>query len=389
MITNPLFYFILSALLLLLASGLVRYSAFHREQLSEAHTRYLALDGLRGFLALGVFFHHAVIFYFFYATGKWQIPPSTFYTLLGQIAVSLFFMITGFLFWSKAIAGKGRVSLTKLLKSRLRRLVPMYVVSVIIVFAVAYIVSGLILRSPFPALASQMATWMTFGFMDFPNVNGVGNSWIINSVYWTLKYEWLFYLVLPLLAWAYRDAAFFVLVLLTTVLLFKFSLHIVLLSFVFGAVTAWLLDKNIRWLSHWAQSRSAALLVAVILALIFWRMNTAYTVRAGVMLFVLFFIVAAGNSLFGLLVSKPARLLGATSYSLYLLHSPILFLLLYWVNQSLPIAQMDALIYWGVVSVASGVLVLAAATTFRWVEYPFMPQRSATILPLSSSAMVV
>lgn len=198
-----------------------------------------------GGLALAVFFHHAVMFYFFYATGKWKIPPSTFYTLLVQIAVSLFFMITGLLFWSKAIVGKGRVNLVKLAYSRVKRHVPMYVVSVLIVFAVAFTVSGLIVNVSFTEQASALATWMTFGFMDFPDVNGLGQSWIINSVYWTLKYEWLFYLALPLLVWAYRDTAFFVLILVATVLLFKLSLHIVLLSFVFGAVTAWLLDKNI------------------------------------------------------------------------------------------------------------------------------------------------
>ena len=382
MIANPLFYFILSVLLLLLASGLVRCSTFYREQLNNTHTHYLALDGLRGFLALGVFFHHTVVFYYFYVTGDWIIPPSTFYTLLGQIAVSLFFMITGFLFWSKAITGKGRIGLAKLFKSRLRRLVPMYVVSVIIVFAVAFIVSGLIIRSSFQELASQMGAWLTFGFMKSPDVNGVSNSDIINSVYWTLKYEWLFYLALPLLALAYRGAAFFVLVLLTTMLVFMFSLPIVLMCFVFGAVTAWLMDKNIQWLSNWAKSWQAALLVALILAVIFWGMHKAYTWRAEVLLFVLFFIVTAGNSLFGLLVSKPARLLGAMSYSIYLLHSPILFLLLYWVNKSRPIDQLDAFSYWGVMSVAGAILVLVAATTFRWVEHPFMSKIRATIPPL-------
>ncbi|GBL46838.1 transposon-related protein [Sulfuriferula multivorans] len=198
-------------------------------------------------------------------------------------------------------------------------------------------------------------------------------------MYWTLKYEWLFYLTLPFIAWAYRDTAFSVLVLSTTALLFKFSLNIVLLSFVFGAVTAWLLDKNIQWLSRWAQSTLAALAVAMILVLIFWRMNTAYTVLASVMLFVLFFIVAAGNSLFGLLVSKPARLLGAMNYSIYLLHSPILFLLLYWVNLSISVARLSALNYWGLMSMAGIVLVLVASMTFRWVEYPFMPQRRAVV----------
>lgn len=384
--TSSLACFLLSTCLLLLAAGVVRFSPFYADLVRHAHVRYLPLDGLRGFLALGVFFHHAVVFYFFYVTGKWQVPPSVFYTLLGQIAVSLFFMITGFLFWSKAIQTRGKVNPIKLLQSRLRRLVPMYVVSVLLVFGVAFIASGLMLRSSYPDLANQMLRWMSFGFMDLPDVNGLKKSWIINSVYWTLRYEWLFYLLLPFIAWAYRDVAFVVLALVAGTLVLTLHGHIVLLSFVFGAVTAWLSSKNIIWLMRLALSRLAAVGVFAILALLFWRLDTAYTLRAGAMLFVVFFILAAGNSLFGLLVSAPARLLGATSYSLYLLHSPILFLVLYFVNRWTPIASLDALSYWSVVGLAGCLLVLAAALTFRWVEYPFMSQRRAV---LSSSTAAI
>ena len=384
--TSSLACFLLSTCLLLLAAGVVRFSPFYADLVRHAHVRYLPLDGLRGFLALGVFFHHAVVFYFFYVTGKWQVPPSVFYTLLGQIAVSLFFMITGFLFWSKAIQTRGKVNPIKLLQSRLRRLVPMYVVSVLLVFGVAFIASGLMLRSSYPDLANQMLRWMSFGFMDLPDVNGLKKSWIINSVYWTLRYEWLFYLLLPFIAWAYRDVAFVVLALVAGALVLTLHGHIVLLSFVFGAVTAWLSSKNIIWLMRLAQSRLAAVGVFAILALLFWRLDTAYTLRAGAMLFVVFFILAAGNSLFGLLVSAPARLLGATSYSLYLLHSPILFLVLYFVNRWTPIASLDALSYWSVVGLAGCLLVLAAALTFRWVEYPFMSQRRVV---LSSSTAAI
>ena len=384
--TSSLACFLLSTCLLLLAAGVVRFSPFYADLVRHAHVRYLPLDGLRGFLALGVFFHHAVVFYFFYVTGKWQVPPSVFYTLLGQIAVSLFFMITGFLFWSKAIQTRGKVNPIKLLQSRLRRLVPMYVVSVLLVFGVAFIASGLMLRSSYPDLANQMLRWMSFGFMDLPDVNGLKKSWIINSVYWTLRYEWLFYLLLPFIAWAYRDVAFVVLALVAGALVLTLHGHIVLLSFVFGAVTAWLSSKNIIWLMRLALSRLAAVGVFAILALLFWRLDTAYTLRAGAMLFVVFFILAAGNSLFGLLVSAPARLLGATSYSLYLLHSPILFLVLYFVNRWTPIASLDALSYWSVVGLAGCLLVLAAALTFRWVEYPFMSQRRVV---LSSSTAAI
>jgi len=54
--TSPLAYFLLSAGLLLLAMGIVRFSSFYADLVRHAHVCYLPLDGLRGFLALGVFF---------------------------------------------------------------------------------------------------------------------------------------------------------------------------------------------------------------------------------------------------------------------------------------------------------------------------------------------
>jgi hypothetical protein len=46
--------------------------------------RVNAIDGARGFLALGVALHHAVIYYHFVRTDEWAAPPSRFDTLAGQ-----------------------------------------------------------------------------------------------------------------------------------------------------------------------------------------------------------------------------------------------------------------------------------------------------------------
>ncbi len=65
---------------------------------SPHFNRVATLDGLRGFLALAVFFHHAAIYHRFLLDGVWALPPSRFYALLGPVGVSVFFMITGYLF---------------------------------------------------------------------------------------------------------------------------------------------------------------------------------------------------------------------------------------------------------------------------------------------------
>ena len=65
----------------------------------NAQARYTTIDGLRGFLALSVLIFHLVVTHEFIETGRWDLPRSRFHALLGPIGVSLFFMITGLLFW--------------------------------------------------------------------------------------------------------------------------------------------------------------------------------------------------------------------------------------------------------------------------------------------------
>jgi peptidoglycan/LPS O-acetylase OafA/YrhL len=75
---------------------------------TEVAVRVSTIDGLRGLLALAVFFHHTAIWHQYLITGEWRFPPSRFYANLGPAGVSMFFMITGYLFWSQTLKAKGR-----------------------------------------------------------------------------------------------------------------------------------------------------------------------------------------------------------------------------------------------------------------------------------------
>ena len=70
--------------------------------------RISALDGLRGFLVIGVFLHHAAHWYMNIITGTWHGAPSQFYSNLGPACVALFFMITAFLFYGKILRNGGQ-----------------------------------------------------------------------------------------------------------------------------------------------------------------------------------------------------------------------------------------------------------------------------------------
>src|SRR5215213_2016451 len=99
-LSNPLAWFAICALCLLIAAALAQTSGFYRARLAEDAGRFECIDGLRGFLALGVFASHAVRMYVLHDTGEWSLPAggAPFHSKAAAAGVALFFMITGFLF---------------------------------------------------------------------------------------------------------------------------------------------------------------------------------------------------------------------------------------------------------------------------------------------------
>src|ERR1700759_5008166 len=69
--------------------------------------RYSSIDGLRAFLALFVFLHHAAMWYYLFHLHVWGQGPSLMYHHFGSTSVALFFMITAFLFFTKLINASG------------------------------------------------------------------------------------------------------------------------------------------------------------------------------------------------------------------------------------------------------------------------------------------
>ena len=82
-------YFIVTAGFLAFAWILATRIGFYRALLAAEASdgRFLAIDGLRGYLVMGVFFHHAAVNYYYYQTERWESIGAPFYTLAGQIGV--------------------------------------------------------------------------------------------------------------------------------------------------------------------------------------------------------------------------------------------------------------------------------------------------------------
>ena len=180
-----------------------------RATLHEASStpRYPSLDGLRGYLALAVFVSHSSIWYFYLRSGTWDVPPSNVYTQLGQGSVTLFFMITGFLFWSKLLDGRQHpIDWSRLYLSRALRLGPLYLVAVACVLLMSFGRAGFQLREAPAVVAEQTAQWLLFTIPGISPVNGFTETVPLAGAVWSLPYEWLFYASLPLAAFCLRTS---------------------------------------------------------------------------------------------------------------------------------------------------------------------------------------
>ena len=71
---------IVPAIIVLLAANIVCIFLGSSIKIHSNNDRFISIDGLRGYLALGVFIHHAAVWYFYLKKGVWEPPPSNFYT---------------------------------------------------------------------------------------------------------------------------------------------------------------------------------------------------------------------------------------------------------------------------------------------------------------------
>lgn len=372
-LSNPAPWFAICALCLLIAAALAQTSRFYREQLAGDAGRFECIDGLRGFLALGVFAAHAVRMYGLHLDGEWSLPAggAPFHGKAAAGGVALFFMITGFLFWLRVLRAGKAFDASAFFASRLRRLTPMYAMSVLMVLAVVGAASGFAPHVGPGQLARELRPWLSFGFMDTGALNGVREARYINPVYWTLAYEWMFYLALPLLALFARGWP--ALALAGAVLLFGTQEPIVF-NFLFGALAAVIVHRRLLD----ARLASPVLTVLPLGALgAYFLLPGIYGLAHSVALFAFFIFVVHGSSLFGLLRTRAAKVLGTISYSIYLTHCIALFVTVHAVDRVVPMRTLDAHAYWLLAALAAAACVLLSAFTYRYVEYPFLHSQPA------------
>jgi peptidoglycan/LPS O-acetylase OafA/YrhL len=334
--------------------------------------RNAAIDGLRGYLAFFVFLHHAAIWRGYLATRQWTAPPSRLFTHFGESSVTLFFMITAFLFVRKLQAARGRFAWGGFFLGRALRLVPAYALAMGLMFAVVAVESGWTLLEPKRLVAREVAQWLAFSIAGYGPVNGFGGTHLITAgVVWSLACEWHFYLALPLLGLALgrRPGALPCLAAAASLALAAWRQpHLAVMpAFAGGALAVPLAQRP--GVGRLAASPAGTGLVLACVALAVLLFPTAYA--AGPMLLACAFtLVAAGCSLCGALTSRVSRLLGEPTYSIYLLHGLVLYVAIHWVFGAAAVARWPAPAYCAMVLGLVPVLLALAWASYRWVEMP-------------------
>ncbi len=321
--------------------------------------RLQAIDGLRGFLALSVFVHHATIWQDFLHSGQWRVPNSILFAHLGQSSVSLFFMITACLFFTRILDARERpIDWGRLYVSRIMRILPLFILVTITATIIVALVKYLDLDAANPAWIERTARPLL----------------VTAGVAWTLHYEWLFYFILPLLALmrgVIPSAAALLLALLALAIENWSRINtVLLLNFSAGMASAVLIrNQTLRILL--VSSAASAFAIACI-GLAFTLCPTPFSASAIGLLWLAFTIIAAGNSFFGVLTLPICRQLGEITFGIYLLHGPLLFILLRLVVGLPMAASLTPAEHWLLIMTITPILIGIALLSFIWIERPCM-----------------
>jgi peptidoglycan/LPS O-acetylase OafA/YrhL len=344
----------------------------------QAHIRYGALDGLRGLAALVVVIHHCLLVSpeLVAASNIRGIGPidswvwwMTFTPLhlvwAGKEAVYVFFILSGFVL-TLPFLGEARPIWSVYFWKRILRIYPPVWASLALAAGTVWL---------FPRVANpEFSTWVNLHtepsniLKDAVLLQGASS---LNSPLWSLQWEMAFSLLLPLYVvlvvrlrriWALGFAG--LVILIAAFELMYMTEVAYLLVFAVGALMAAIRETLRTWGSTLRRKDWSAVLVVTTVLLCFrWVVPQApvpisITVIGGALLI---FVFIAWRPAVGLGSRQMMRWLGSRSFSLYLVHEPIV------VSVALALNTVHPL---NICLVAMPISLLASEVFFRLVEKP-------------------
>jgi peptidoglycan/LPS O-acetylase OafA/YrhL len=339
--------------------------------------RFASIDGLRGYMAFFVFLHHSCIWFFFTHGYGWGHPPSWLYDQFGSTSVSMFFMITAFLFFNKLLQARGsHIDWLKLYIGRILRIVPLYLFAILVLFLIVGLLSGFRLRTSFSDLFLGILKWLAF--IQTPLNGLLTTSRIVAGVVWSLVFEWAYYCALPFIGVLLKIRATAV-TLIPALAGLIFCILIIdefyplggikrASPFLGGIIASFL--TRIKWVRKVAPGSVVSVCMVVAMVLIVEFYPSVYEPVPLLMLTFVFTAIAGGNDLFGILTHPLSRIFGQISYSIYMLHGIVLFVSFNWILGFEWAGRLSPLEHWGVIAVIAAGVVLISSLTYRFIERP-------------------
>ena len=218
------------------------------------------------------------------------------------------------------------------------------------------------------------------GAIEVPSINNINPGLIGSGIFWTLRYEWKFYLIIPFVAYFFKfkqlKRIFYVSLVSYFLfrILFKYQIMPKGLLFLPGILCAHLMSMPEK-LKKYFRHHIFRLMGASALASIFIFSRSMYTYPSLLLLtffFVALIFMVKKSWTYKILTSKSFLMAGQASYSIYIFHTFILFTILSLVNQYHPISEATFLIYWLLIALSLTVLILISLLSYKYIEHPFL-----------------
>lgn len=328
------------------------------------------MDGVRGLLSLWVLTHHltAIPFLMGHPTAvsiQAHAPQSAVASLMASsFFTAPFYTLTAMLFGGSLLASGGSLNTKRFYTNRVFRLAPVYVLSILIVVSTAFFMTGFHLHVSSFKLLATLVRWCSFGFLAMYDINGAKvASW--HGMLWTLPYEIAFYLMLPVLAWGQRKAK-------SPLALFGGLAAVGLFAWPFIFFTAGVIAAAMTSWKHRYAPLIWSVMTVVSLTLIGVTAAASGPILQAALLLPILVAAATQAPLLRPFRIKAMRFIGEISYSIYILHYPLICIIFALIIDPDRINGSSYLSQVGILTIIGTSIILVSALSYMLLERPFI-----------------
>ncbi len=364
----------------------------NREKSTSTLLRYDFLDGLRALLALYVVAHHIC----FTALGFGPLMASPYFRVLGDghAAVCFFIVLSGFCLMLPTLKNEFRLpeGAGPFLMRRAWRILPPYycalLLSLLLIGLFIHEKTGSLWDACLPVTPGNIATHLLLIQNFVPN-----DVFKINFVFWSISVEWQIYFLFPLLLLGWRSIGGIYTTLaavLISSLLEKATGHSSHVHFI-GLFALGMLAASISFSSNAVgpgYRRIPWKLIAVVTGIsgiALNRISHEWVHIAADAVFGVFavtiLVIAAFNPkgwIHALLNFKPLVFVGSFSYSLYLIHAPLIQIL--WEYPFSSLQSQPTILCLAMLLIGVPLITLVSYLFFLCFEQPFLKKRARKVI---------